>query len=604
MARFPMASRTMIDAAIEVLKERCLLDDRSLTDPERQGVWTGEHAEELYRRFTSTPTNAASFNEQWVEQLTDAPDGLRLFAAEVLLVHFLFPQSVSGRRKRELVKLALRDSDVSLPVTSEGMRALDEQIGHPGVGFNARRDLQVGYLIDFIVRWKQLTSEGREQLLGDPWALRDFADDTTRPVREMRHILLHLLRPDEFERIASGSQKRQIRTAFEGLLDTTGEPRDLDEDLFAISSRLQVYLGERGNTVDGVIDFYEPPLREVWDTTGGGEGVSDLDALEWKKQLILYGPPGTSKTYQARSLSESLVRRAAMRRWGPEAYFAHAEELEQLVQGNIYWLQLHPGYSYEEFIRGLRLEGDRTRYQPGLLFEVIDRFDTQEPPEGLPKLPVVLVMDEINRTDMSRMLGEAFSLLERDQRGRERKLPGIDGSEGAMTLCIPEDLYVIGTMNEIDQSVESLDFALRRRFLWRECPFERETLLEIIEARWPIEVRQKRFDIESAAEQLEQFADHAEKLNTEVAASPELGVQYAVGHTYFADIAFFLGDWARTRRQKPPGGTYLWTKGGKPQPPLIDLWSRSLKPLLEQYLAASDLRDEEVTRLGEAFLEG
>jgi 5-methylcytosine-specific restriction enzyme B len=204
---------------------------------------------------------------------------------------------------------------------------------------------------------------------------------------------------------------------------------------------------------------------------------------------------------------------------------------------------------------------------------------------------------------MSRMLGEAFSLLERDQRGRPRTLPGVDGDEGAMTLTIPEDLYVIGTMNEIDQSVESLDFAFRRRFLWRECPFERETLIEIIESRWPQEVKQKRFDLEGASDQLQAFADRAEQLNAEVAASPELGAQYQIGHTYFADITFFIGDWTRTRRQKPASGTYLWTKSGKAQPPLEDLWSRSLKPLLEQYLAGSDLRDEEVARLGRVLLD-
>ena len=140
---------------------------------------------------------------------------------------------------------------------------------------------------------------------------------------------------------------------------------------------------------------------------------------------------------------------------------------------------------------------------------------------------------------------------------------------------------------------------MRRRFLWRECPFERDTLLAIIADRWEGDVG--RFSYEDAAVQLERFADRAEQLNAVIEESDELGRQYAVGHTYFADIAFFIGPWVHARKYKPANGTFLWTASGRPQPPLEDLWARSLRPLLEQYLAGSDARLEEMKRLAETY---
>lgn len=135
--------------------------------------------------------------------------------------------------------------------------------------------------------------------------------------------------------------------------------------------------------------------------------------------------------------------------------------------------------------------------------------------------------------------GTRNGLLERDRRGDKVVLAGFDADQEPDELVIPPDLYVIGTMNEIDQSVETLDFALRRRFLWRECPFERDTLLGIIADRWEGDVR--RFVYDDAAEQMERLADHAERLNAQIGNSEELGHQYQVGHTYFADITSFIG---------------------------------------------------------------
>lgn len=605
MARFTEGPRDAIDATVEEWTQRCLLSDASLTQPDRTATWSLANLAELNRRFNDNPlvgdAGGGTFIGKWREQLNGASDELRLLGAEVVLVHFLFVASVTKAGKLAVVEASLEGTGITLDPNSVPVRAMGQRIGHPGIGFNTRRDLQIGYLIDFALRFKSLPEDERTTLLGDPWKLRDFADDTAHPIREMRHVLLHLLRPDEFERISSATHKREIASAFTGLLDSTA-PDGLDERLLAIHQRLAEYMPSGNTAPKTEIDFYHRPLHGIWESSAGGEGegAGDLETLRWKKQIILYGPPGTSKTYQARLLAETVIRQAALTEWGPRRFFDHLDLVDELATKNVHWVQLHPGFGYAEFIRGLRLEGDHTRYQPGLLPEVVAYANAQSLPDDLPALPVVLVLDEINRTDLSAMFGEAFSLLESGQRGRAVTLPGINAGEPQATLALPEELYVIGTMNEIDQSVETLDFALRRRFLWRECPFERDTLLEIIAAHWAKDVP-KRFRHDDALEQLNRFADRAEALNAVIEQSDELGRAYEIGHTYFADIIFFLGRWLEGRKNRPSNGTYLWTGNGKPQQPLTDLWDRSLRPLLQQYLAGSEIRNEHMRRLASAY---
>lgn len=602
-------SRQVIDETVELWRTKCLIADGSLTQPEETAIWTSRIVADLATRFTENPLvgsdGGGTFASKFEVQLEGASPELRLFAAELILIHFLFTSSVSRRGKVDVIEKTLADSGYTLDVDSAPYLAMSSVIGHPGIGFNTRRDLQLGFLIDFVIRLKKLSIDDRTELLSDPWALEDFVRKApSQNQREMMHILLHLLHPDSFERIASGTHKREIADAFSQLLD--GEVPDdwsTDRKLLAIRTALEDDFLVGGN-IDGSIDFYHPPLQGVWQSrTGGeGEGTSDIESLEWKKQLILYGPPGTSKTYTARELSKTLILREALRSWGPRKFFDNKDLLDRLVVDHVEWVQLHPGYGYAEFIRGLRLEKEETRYQPGLLPNLIERIASQELPDGLTPLPFVLVLDEINRTDLSAMLGEAFSLLERDKRDFSVTLPGINNGEGPTTLAMPSNLYIIGTMNEIDQSVETLDFALRRRFLWRECPFERDTLLEIVRHRWEEDVPE-RYSIEHAMGQIEIFADRAQELNDAIFSMDELGRAYQIGHTYFADITFFLERWLSTGRSRPQSGTYLWSPAGHVRAPLRDLWDRSLKPLLEQYLSGTDDRESSLSALESTFLK-
>src|SRR5699024_2930158 len=152
------------------------------------------------------------------------------------------------------------------------------------------------------------------------------------------------------------------------------------------------------------------------------------------KQIVFHGPPGTGKTFTANELAESLIRSSAIQRWGVEDYYANRQRIEQLLETHVTRLLLHPGFGYSEFIAGLQLgEGNRTEYQEGKLLQIIRQMHDMDSGELAP-LPHVLILDEINRTDLSAMLGEAFSAIEADKRGTPVTLPATDQEGNNFTL--------------------------------------------------------------------------------------------------------------------------------------------------------------------------
>ncbi len=121
---------------------------------------------------------------------------------ELLAVYFLFAVgAIGGPTKRAILETVIKPLGEERPPYWQRLgETMDEGIGNPGLGYNVRRDLQIGYLLDFCLRFKAINDaeKGRE-LLDDPWTLWEFSDDAGNgiAVREMRHILLHLLRQPE-----------------------------------------------------------------------------------------------------------------------------------------------------------------------------------------------------------------------------------------------------------------------------------------------------------------------------------------------------------------------------------------------------------------------
>ena len=115
-------------------------------------------------------------------------------------------------------------------------RAFESGVGSGGQGHNTRRPLELAFLIEFAISWKKLSASEQEDVLGDPWRFQFRVDNVDgAETRQLRHILLHLLFPDQFERIASGNHR--ILSAFSGLAKST--EADEDHRLFQIRTDLR-----------------------------------------------------------------------------------------------------------------------------------------------------------------------------------------------------------------------------------------------------------------------------------------------------------------------------------------------------------------------------
>lgn len=529
MARYSEHDTSRIYAAADAFRNNCLLRDGSLLF-EQVSLWRPELLESIHKAFVATPDEGdRSFIDKFRDQIQPTGTEVIRLAAELLAVYFLFPSNVGGFRKRQVVNEVLGWAGDNLPENHLVSLAFEHGIGSGGQGYNTRRPFEIAFLIEFAKAWKALPTEQQKAAANDPWKFQKLIDGTEdAESKQLRHMLLHLLFPDSFERIASGNHKRRVIAAFTGLVQD--EHEDEDRQLLAIRQGLEALMP--GKT----LDFYWSPLEAAWydSSEGGLADGAPLEIIQHKKQVVLYGPPGTGKTYRAKRLAERIIRSSALVTMGPARYFQSQPVIENALKSNIHRLQLHPAYSYEDFVRGLHISANgATEYRPGYLLRLIDAIN-QEPRDT--RLPHILILDEMNRTDLSRMLGECFSLLE--DRNQTIELPAHNGEGATFTLRIPDDLFVIGTMNLIDQSVEQIDFALRRRFLWMLCPFDGEALMGAAESRW--NELKSGLDWSRVEADFRKLAGAATALNREIHDSPLLGAQYEIGHTYLLDVVVFL----------------------------------------------------------------
>jgi len=183
----------------------------------------------------------------------------------------------------------------------------------------------------------------------------------------------------------------------------------------------------------------------------------------WNRQIILYGPPGTSKTYSATIIAAKMLGYEGDDYKEAEAHLAENKGRYKLIQ-------FHPSYSYEDFVRGVSVKpnaGGGVTYEPE--DKIFGDFCKKAADDKGKKNPYVLVIDEINRAPLASVLGELIYGLE--YRGQPVDTPyAIE--DGDYTLTVPENLYIIGTMNTADRSIGSIDYAVRRRFAFVHVPSE------------------------------------------------------------------------------------------------------------------------------------
>jgi 5-methylcytosine-specific restriction protein B len=192
------------------------------------------------------------------------------------------------------------------------------------------------------------------------------------------------------------------------------------------------------------------------------------DRLRERRYVILQGPPGTGKTRMALEL------------------------LKNVYSGRGFSIQFHPNTTYENFVGGLAPL--QTSESLGLRFAPLEGFLMQAARAASvdPGEPFLLHIDEINRADLSKVLGEAIFLLEAgDVQPRALRLPYDFGQPFGHQLQLPLNLHILGTMNSADRSIAIVDVAVRRRFafvkLWPQlgviqehgCPFMEKAFIDL-----------------------------------------------------------------------------------------------------------------------------
>ena len=234
-----------------------------------------------------------------------------------------------------------------------------------------------------------------------------------------------------------------------------------------------------------------PELMELWREYPKQEEI--LDYITSRKYIILQGPPGTGKTHFAEELALKLKGNSVI------------DEFDTI--------QFHSSYMYEDFVEGIRpdTENDELSFKPniGPLINTIDKV--MESDNGC-----LLIIDEINRGDISKILGEAIFLFE-DMENRKVTL------KSGREIEMPDKFYLIGTMNTADRTIAIIDFAIRRRFAFIDVWPSNKQLQNIYKEN--IEL-----DSELLEEALEYY-NRIERIFYEYATEDDLNLQ--PGHTYF-----------------------------------------------------------------------
>ena len=258
-----------------------------------------------------------------------------------------------------------------------------------------------------------------------------------------------------------------------------------------------------------------------------------IELLMNNRNLILTGAPGTGKTYLAKQIANEI--------------------------GKYKFVQFHPSYDYTDFVEGLRpIQNEKG----DIIFERKDGVFKEFCKEALNNQSsnFVFIIDEINRGEISKIFGELFFSVDSGYRGEKGKVLTQyanlieDGDEFKDGFYIPENVYIIGTMNDIDRSVESMDFAMRRRFAWKEIKAEdtQETILNDL------------------GDLKDETIKRMNNLNNAIKEKAELSEAYYIGAAYFKKIKDYEGDFDKLWNNHLKGLLFEYTRGMPKQEEIID----------------------------------
>lgn len=222
-------------------------------------------------------------------------------------------------------------------------------------------------------------------------------------------------------------------------------------------------------------EYFLSSEEELGINEEGEEYLEEPKILKVKNQ-ILYGPPGTGKTYNAINRALEIIDFKKYKELiGDEGEREKVIKVfnELLEEGQIAFCTFHQSYGYEDFVEGLRSNESGAGFVPkDGIFKKLCRKASKSPKN------YVLIIDEINRGNISKIFGELITLIEEDKRLGEKNQLKVTLPYSNESFGVPKNLYILGTMNTADRSIALLDTALRRRFEFFEYMPKEELLKE------------------------------------------------------------------------------------------------------------------------------
>lgn len=345
-------------------------------------------------------------------------------------------------------------------------------------------DIKVGDIV--------YAKKGVDTIIGRGVVTSSYEYDPNR--KEYRHIHKVNWTHDKKGQVISVNDKCALKT----LTDITPYPETTKyyEDQFNIDSDQCETVAQPDYTKE---DF----LSEVYMSEEDYNSLVSL--LEYKKNIILQGAPGVGKTFAAKRLAYSIIKKKD-------------PSLVKMVQ-------FHQSYSYEDFVRGYRPTDKGFEIKNGPFYEFCKK--AEEDSEN----KYFFIIDEINRGNLSKIFGELFMLIEADKRADPLKdtQPSVqllyrDPEKGVEEFSIPSNLYIIGMMNTADRSLALMDFALRRRFGF----FDLKPAFE----NHNFEAYKKSLN----SQKFERLINTIKEINEKIEKDPSLGSGFCIGHSFFCGL--------------------------------------------------------------------
>lgn len=381
--------------------------------------------------------------------------------------------------------------------------------------------------------------------------------------------------------------------------------------IFRDDNNKSVFINGEADAIQKMKQIAEFLIDNVQITSDGGFSlmVDTYSLLKANKQLILNGAPGTGKTFSARNeIADKLLGKNA----------------DKNIQMEM--VQFHPSYDYTDFIEGIRpnlasesigytlkngsfksfcrkagvierikasgknvTEDNIKEFLEGEDESIVDfwinkinevGFNAEDiDPADLP--PFLFIIDEINRAEISKVLGETMFCLDADYRGANGMIAtqysalATDETfyinKDNDKFFIPSNVYIIGTMNDIDRSVEVFDFALRRRFAWHEVTAE-AVMDKVL----------KEMGVDNAlGNDYNNYVSKITALNKSIDNTLKLNRHYHLGPSYFAKILLYLD-----------GNNYKKARE--------EVWDNHLSQILNEYVKGKRT-ESEVEKIGKDF---